>query len=371
MAPSAPTEVRRAGLGRRGLGAAAPGQRRGLEGRPARPRHEGRLGQRRRPRRPGRRDAGLERARRARRRRPRGDLPGGPAARRAAGGARRRGQQLALDPPEADGTIGGTLAANASGPLRLRYGTARDLVIGITVVLADGTVAKSGGKVVKNVAGYDLGKLFCGSLGTLGLIVAGDVPAAPAAGRAGRRRRRRRVAGRGRRGGAGAPALAARPERHRALAARRPQRGQLAILLRGRAGRASRPRRDTALGLLGRHGPASRGDALPPEAHRRPWDEGDAGLKLRAPTAALPALLAEAADVAERARAAPCASRPTPAAASPTPACAAPSRRRGRGRRGHPRPPPRPARAAPSSCTPPTRCASGSTRSARSATPAR
>ena len=69
------------------------------------------------------------------------------------------------------GTIGGVLATGAAGPLRLRYGTPRDLAIGITVVRADGTVASAGGKVVKNVAGYDLGKLFAGSYGTLGLIV--------------------------------------------------------------------------------------------------------------------------------------------------------------------------------------------------------
>jgi glycolate oxidase FAD binding subunit len=93
------------------------------------------------------------------------------------------GQRLALDPPlpeQADGrdgaaealtgTVGGMLATGVAGPLRLRYGAPRDLVIGITVVLADGTVARSGGKVVKNVAGYDLGKLFAGSYGTLGLI---------------------------------------------------------------------------------------------------------------------------------------------------------------------------------------------------------
>ena len=61
-------------------------------------------------------------------------------------------------------TVGGVLATGAAGPRRLRYGTARDLLIGVTVVRADGTVAKSGGKVVKNVAGYDLGKLFTGSL---------------------------------------------------------------------------------------------------------------------------------------------------------------------------------------------------------------
>jgi glycolate oxidase FAD binding subunit len=83
------------------------------------------------------------------------------------------GQRLALDPPlgsAASATIGGVLATSDSGPLRHRYGSARDLVIGTTVVLADGTIARSGGKVIKNVAGYDLGKLFVGSHGTLGLI---------------------------------------------------------------------------------------------------------------------------------------------------------------------------------------------------------
>lgn len=80
------------------------------------------------------------------------------------------GQWLALDPPEAGATVGGVVATASSGPRRLLYGTPRDLLIGITVVLADGTVARSGGKVVKNVAGYDLGKLFTGSYGTLGVI---------------------------------------------------------------------------------------------------------------------------------------------------------------------------------------------------------
>jgi glycolate oxidase FAD binding subunit len=79
------------------------------------------------------------------------------------------GQMLALDPP-GDPTIGACLAADLSGPRRHRYGAMRDLVIGVTVVLADGTIASSGGKVVKNVAGYDLGKLFSGSRGRLGLI---------------------------------------------------------------------------------------------------------------------------------------------------------------------------------------------------------
>ncbi|MBM3677712.1 MAG: FAD-binding protein [Actinobacteria bacterium] len=79
------------------------------------------------------------------------------------------GQRLCLDPP-GDPTIGACLAANLSGPLRHRFGSARDLVLGATLVLADGTIASSGGKVVKNVAGYDLAKLVCGSRGTLALI---------------------------------------------------------------------------------------------------------------------------------------------------------------------------------------------------------
>jgi glycolate oxidase FAD binding subunit len=80
------------------------------------------------------------------------------------------GQQLALDIPLPGATVGGTVAVSTSGPRRQLYGTARDLLIGITVVLPDGRVAHAGGKVVKNVAGYDLGKLFTGSYGTLGLI---------------------------------------------------------------------------------------------------------------------------------------------------------------------------------------------------------
>lgn len=80
------------------------------------------------------------------------------------------GLMLALDPPGDGATVGGVVAAADSGPLRHRYGAARDLLLGITVALADGTVARSGGKVIKNVAGYDLPKLFAGSLGTLGTI---------------------------------------------------------------------------------------------------------------------------------------------------------------------------------------------------------
>ena len=81
------------------------------------------------------------------------------------------GQMLALDPPGApDSTVGGVFATGDSGPLRHRYGAARDLIVGVTVALPDGSVAKAGGKVIKNVAGYDLSKLFTGAFGTLGLI---------------------------------------------------------------------------------------------------------------------------------------------------------------------------------------------------------
>ena len=85
-------------------------------------------------------------------------------------GRRPGGQRLALDETVPGASVGGTLAANASGPRRVATGTARDLLIGITVVRADGVVAKAGGTVVKNVAGYDLGKLLIGSFGTLAVV---------------------------------------------------------------------------------------------------------------------------------------------------------------------------------------------------------
>ena len=86
-------------------------------------------------------------------------------------GLAQHGQFVALDPlrPE-QATVGGIVATNDSGALRLKYGGLRDLIIGMTIVLADGTIAKTGGKVVKNVAGYDLHKLMIGAFGTLGVV---------------------------------------------------------------------------------------------------------------------------------------------------------------------------------------------------------
>jgi glycolate oxidase FAD binding subunit len=84
----------------------------------------------------------------------------------------KRGQWLSLDAGASErSTVGGMLAIDASGPRRHLYGTARDLVIGLTVVMADGSLVRGGGKVVKNVAGYDLPKLYIGSFGTLGVLV--------------------------------------------------------------------------------------------------------------------------------------------------------------------------------------------------------
>src|SRR5207302_2246334 len=92
----------------------------------------------------------------------------------------RAGQFLPLDPPHADeATVGGVIAANSNGFWRARYGGVRDLLIGTRTALADGTVARAGGLVVKNVAGYDLDKLLVGSFGTLGVIVEATLKVLP------------------------------------------------------------------------------------------------------------------------------------------------------------------------------------------------
>jgi glycolate oxidase FAD binding subunit len=91
-----------------------------------------------------------------------------------------RGQFVPLDVPQAArGTVGGALASGWLGPRRATYGRARDLLIGTTVVLADGTIAKAGGMVVKNSTGYDLSRLYCGSLGTLAAIVRANFKTLP------------------------------------------------------------------------------------------------------------------------------------------------------------------------------------------------
>jgi glycolate oxidase FAD binding subunit len=90
------------------------------------------------------------------------------------------GQWLPLDPPHGDrSTIGGIVASNASGPRRHKHGAPRDLIIGIEVALADGRLARAGGRVVKNVAGYDLSRLFCGSFGSLGVITSATFKLSP------------------------------------------------------------------------------------------------------------------------------------------------------------------------------------------------
>ena len=93
---------------------------------------------------------------------------------------RRERQWLPLDPAHAGrASIGGIVAANDSGPRRQRYGTPRDLIIGVEMALASGRVAKAGGRVVKNVAGYDLSRLLCGSFGTLAVITRATFKLAP------------------------------------------------------------------------------------------------------------------------------------------------------------------------------------------------
>ena len=93
-----------------------------------------------------------------------------------------QGQFVPFDAPRPHhATIGGTLAAGWLGPRRHRYGRLRDYVIGSTIVLADGTVARAGGMVVKNVAGYDMSRLYVGSFGTLGVLVRANLKTVPLA----------------------------------------------------------------------------------------------------------------------------------------------------------------------------------------------
>ncbi len=93
---------------------------------------------------------------------------------------RASGQRLTLDPPHPDrATVGGTLAVGAGGPLRTRYGLPRDTLLGITLLRSDGELVHAGGRVVKNVTGYDLMRMWTGSLGTLGILVSASLRVQP------------------------------------------------------------------------------------------------------------------------------------------------------------------------------------------------
>jgi glycolate oxidase FAD binding subunit len=205
-------------------------------------------------------------------------------------------QMLGVDPPEEGATIGGVVAANSSGPRRLRYGTVRDLIIGIRVVLADGTVAKAGGKVVKNVAGYDLSKLFTGSLGTLGVIAEANFRLHPIR--------------------ESARTVVVEVDDHEEIAGVAQElthssfsqfvldalemrwegnKGTVAVLFEG-IEPAAEAQASTATEILRSHGEVRTldervGEEFWEDLGRRPWAAGDVGLKISAPPAELTAVL--------------------------------------------------------------------------------
>ncbi|GIE50645.1 glycolate oxidase [Amorphoplanes nipponensis] len=192
------------------------------------------------------------------------------------------GQQLALDSPLPGATVGGTVAVNTSGPRRMLYGTARDLLIGVTVVRPDGRVAHSGGKVVKNVAGYDLGKLFTGAYGTLGLVTECAFrlhPVPPVAAIVRRTAPADRI-------GALLAAVRAEQAVPSAVELDAPAEGEvtLAVLVEGTAA-GVRDRAARLEKVLG--GPAT--DEFPPWWGRYPWDS--VGMKLTVPLSRVPDLL--------------------------------------------------------------------------------
>ncbi|MEO3746216.1 FAD-binding oxidoreductase [Plantactinospora sp. B5E13] len=223
------------------------------------------------------------------------------------------GQQLALDDPLPGATVGGVVSTNTSGPRRMGYGTVRDLLIGVTLVRADGVVAHAGGKVVKNVAGYDLGKLVTGAYGTLGLVTEcafrlHPVPAAQAYVRC-----RVPLAGAGGADLVGRLVATVRAAQlvPDALEVDAPVDGpiELVVLIGGTtagvAGRAEAARRL----LAGAAGPGPTGADLevlvdagspPPWWSRYPWLPGGTGLKLTGVLSAVPDLLGAARTVADR-----------------------------------------------------------------------
>ena len=199
----------------------------------------------------------------------------------------RLGISPVLPPGAGPGTVGGVIATAASGPLRLSHGAVRDLLIGITLVRADGTIAKAGGKVVKNVAGYDLGKLLTGSWGTLGLVTEAVFrlhplpPAArwvvvPVGSVADAHEKVQRVVH--------SQVVPGALELDRPAAAP----ASLAVLLEG-IPRGVEGRVDALLDLLGEG--ATVADEPPPWWGRAPWDPGGVALRLTHEIAGLPRLL--------------------------------------------------------------------------------
>jgi glycolate oxidase FAD binding subunit len=201
------------------------------------------------------------------------------------------GQRLAIDPVAADqppgsGTLGGLIATGASGPLRLSSGGVRDLLIGVTIVRADGVIAKAGGKVVKNVAGYDLGKLLTGSWGTLGVITEAVFRLNPIP-----------PAGRWVVAPVSDPVQAGQVVQlvlHSQLVAsavevdRRPDgSGEVGVLLEGIPDGVD----GRVKGLHALLGPSPESEAPPPWWGQAPWTAGEVGLRLTTEISALPRLL--------------------------------------------------------------------------------
>jgi glycolate oxidase FAD binding subunit len=206
------------------------------------------------------------------------------------------GQQLALDAPLPGATVGGTVAVSTSGPRRMLYGTVRDLLIGVTVVRPDGVISRAGGKVVKNVAGYDLGKLVAGSYGTLGLVAECAFRLHPLPAATGFVRRRVESADAAGRLAAAVLGAQVVPT---ALEVDAPPDGglEVSVLLEG-VPKGVEGRVATTCGLLG--GEPEVLDTPPGWWSAYPWSSGDVGLKLTAALSRVPELLAAAQASRER-----------------------------------------------------------------------
>lgn len=208
-----------------------------------------------------------------------------------------QGQRLVVDETCPGATVGGSVAAHASGPERVLVGTVRDLLIGVTVVRHDGVVARAGGRVVKNVAGYDLGKLVVGSFGTLGVVTEAifrlhPVPAAqawvsvPVADAAQAHRLAHEVV----HGQSVAAAVEVDLDASGA--------GTLTALLNGREDGVAR----RAAAVADTLGGASLADAAPDGWGAYPWGSGEVGLKLTCVLTGVRDVLAAAAEVGARVR---------------------------------------------------------------------